>query len=78
MAQGITAATVIECSQAYSPRLEADLAHIEADRGHASSARILLPSNPTVSLSLGQRSNGPGDTALNVTGTLQQRVEIGA
>ncbi len=69
-------AAVVDCAAASSPRIAAARASVDAARGLSDAARVLLPSNPTVSVTVGQRWNTNDDRALNVAGTLSQRLEI--
>ena len=69
--------TVITCAASSSPRVAADQARVASARGDADAARVILPSNPTVSVTVGQRWNTSNDRAINVAGTLSQRLEIG-
>jgi outer membrane protein, heavy metal efflux system len=72
----LTRAAVVDCAAASSPRLVAARASVDAARGLSDAARVILPSNPTVSVTVGQRWNTNDDRALNVAGTLSQRLEI--
>ncbi|MGB1700278.1 MAG: hypothetical protein ACPHRO_10010, partial [Nannocystaceae bacterium] len=66
----LTREAVISCAARMSPRIEADRAHVAAAKGEADAARVILPANPTVSVTIGQRWNTLDDRALNVAGTL--------
>jgi cobalt-zinc-cadmium efflux system outer membrane protein len=72
----LTRQAVVECATAVSPRLRADRERVAAAEGDANAARVVLPSNPTASVTIGQRWNTVGDQSLNVSGTISQRIEI--
>ncbi|MCA9717876.1 MAG: TolC family protein [Myxococcales bacterium] len=72
----LTREAVIACATQQSPRVRADEARVAAARGEADAARVLLPTNPNVAITVGQRWNTLGDRAVNVSGTLSQRLEI--
>jgi cobalt-zinc-cadmium efflux system outer membrane protein len=73
----LTRHAVVRCATAASPRLRADRVRVEIARGEANAARVILPYNPTLSVTAGQRWNTVGARAINVTGNLSQRIEIG-
>ena len=56
--------------------MRADQERVAVARGDAEAARVVFPSNPVVSLTAGQRWNTTGQRALNVTGSLSQRIEV--
>jgi cobalt-zinc-cadmium efflux system outer membrane protein len=72
----LTRERVIECATEASPRLRADRERIAVARAETEAARVMLPSNPKVAVTVGQRWNTVGDRALNVGGTLSQELEI--
>lgn len=72
----LTRAAVIECAKSASPRVRADHERVAVARGDADAARVVFPSNPVVSLTAGQRWNTTGQRALNVTGSISQRIEV--
>lgn len=71
-----TRAKVIDCSQTNSPRIHIERERIQEAQGQYAAARVLLPANPEISVSLSQRTNTVGDEALNVSGSVEQEIEI--
>ncbi len=72
----LTRDAIVACAARQSPRVRADLERVIAARGEAEAARVLLPENPRLAMTIGQRWN-PGEArAVNVSGSLTQRIEI--
>lgn len=68
---------VVRCAVEVDPSLAGAQAEADAAQARVDEARVLLPSNPQLGLSLGRRSAPDNDPALNWALTLAQTIEVG-
>ena len=69
--------TVVRCALRASPSVYADVKGVESVEGRRTTASLLLPANPSLALSVGQRTSRRDGDGVDFGATLSQELEIG-